>query len=262
MDLHTVEVAYDRAIELLSSSTNPRMRRRRSCRPIPSLSHLFRTLLNASIHRNRPTQPIRHSPALLPVSRVTRTLDNHSRVEEEEEVPRTCINHRRRHHRPIRPTRFRLETLVLPLATPFAHISQTTLLHSVSFRIRVHATFRNTSHQTERVSTITIQISLHRRLSLEVEDSVGSAYHKKHDRTARKDQARRCGRRPSLRRRGWSSYSASGLPPPIEERDPPPPISFPSSSSRDCLPTFLESEEEIFIPTLRTTMRARMISII
>ena len=137
-----------------------------------------------------------------------------------------------------------------------ASITQTTLLHTVSFRIRVHATFRNTSHHTERVSTITIPITfLPSPAPLpEVEESVDSAYHKKHDRpparTNRPDDADAAPHYDYEQGEAGPSYLSSGAPPPFEERDAPPPFfstPFPSSSSR--LPTFLESEQEIFIPT-------------
>ncbi|KAH9968799.1 hypothetical protein BC827DRAFT_1121470 [Russula dissimulans] len=136
-----------------------------------------------------------------------------------------------------------------------ASITQTTLLHSVSFRIRVHATFRNTSHHTERVSTITIPITfLPSPAPLpEVEESMDSAYHKKHDRpptrTNRRDDADAAPHYDHEEGEAGPSYLASGAPPPFEERDAPPPFfstSFPSSSR---LPTFLESEQEIFMPT-------------
>ncbi len=138
-----------------------------------------------------------------------------------------------------------------------ASVTQTTLLHSVSFRIRVHATFRNTSNHTERVSTITIPITfLPSPAPLpEVEESVDSAYHKKHDRppvrTNRRDDddADAAPLYDYEECQAGPSYLASGAPPPFEERDAPPPFSstsFPSSSSR--LPTFLESEQEIYIP--------------
>jgi hypothetical protein len=128
-----------------------------------------------------------------------------------------------------------------------ASITQTTLVHSVSFRIRVQATFRNTSHHTERVSTITIPITfLPSPAPLpEVEESVSSAYHKKHDRPpARTNRPDDVDAAPHYEGEAGPSYLASGLPPPFEERDAPPPF-FPSSSSR--LPTFLESEQEIFM---------------
>jgi neural Wiskott-Aldrich syndrome protein len=136
-----------------------------------------------------------------------------------------------------------------------ASITQTTLLHSVSFRIRVHATFRNTSQHTERVSTITIPITfLPSPAPLpEVEESVDSAYLKKHDRpparTNRRDDVDAAPHYEFEEGEAGPSYMASGAPPPFEERDAPPPFfptHFPSSSSR--LPTFLESEQEILIP--------------
>jgi hypothetical protein len=136
-----------------------------------------------------------------------------------------------------------------------ASITQTTLLHSVSFRIRVHATFRNTFNHTERVSTITFPITfLPSPAPLpEVEESVDSAYHKKHDRppistNRRDDDADAAPHYDYEEGQAGPSYLASGAPPPFEERDAPPPFfsaSFPSSSG---LPTFLESEQEILIP--------------
>jgi neural Wiskott-Aldrich syndrome protein len=136
-----------------------------------------------------------------------------------------------------------------------ASITQTTLLHSVSFRIRVHATFRNTFNHTERVSTITFPITfLPSPAPLpEVEESVDSAYHKKHDRppvrTNRGDDDTDAAPHYDYEEsQAGPSYLASGAPPPFEERDAPPPFfstSFPSSSR---LPTFLESEQEIFMP--------------
>ena len=135
-----------------------------------------------------------------------------------------------------------------------ASITQITLLHSVSFRIRVHATFRNTSNHTERVSSITIPITfLPSPAPLpEVEESVDSAYHKKHDRppvrTNRGDDDDAAPHYDYEEGQAGPSYLVSGAPPPFEERDAPPPFfstSFPSSSR---LPTFLESEQEIFMP--------------
>ena len=143
-----------------------------------------------------------------------------------------------------------------------ASITQTTLLHSVSFRIRVHATFRNTSHHTERVSTITIPITfLPSPAPLpEVEESVDSAYHKKHDRpparTNRNDDADAAPHYDYEEGQAGPSYLASGAPPPFEERDAPPPFSLTSFPSSSRLPTFLESEQEIFIPPAEDTAAA------
>ncbi|KAI0304719.1 hypothetical protein BC826DRAFT_1100516 [Russula brevipes] len=109
---------------------------------------------------------------------------------------------------------------------------------------------------TERVSTITIPITfLPSPAPLpEVEESMDSAYHKKHDRpparTNRGDDDDAAPHYDYEQGEAGPSYLASGAPPPFEERDAPPPFfstSFPSSSSR--LPTFLESEQEIFMPT-------------
>ncbi|RPD63055.1 hypothetical protein L227DRAFT_522029 [Lentinus tigrinus ALCF2SS1-6] len=143
-----------------------------------------------------------------------------------------------------------------------ASITQATLLHSVSFRLLVHATFMNMSTHTERVSTLTIPlIILPPSAPLpEVEPSVDAAYHKKHDRpptrTIRLDDA-------DVPQYEAGPSGAPGAPPPFEEREAPPPFwsaeAEASSSSRpptfleseastSRLPTFLESEREIFVP--------------
>ncbi|KAI0068274.1 hypothetical protein BV25DRAFT_1793336 [Artomyces pyxidatus] len=139
--------------------------------------------------------------------------------------------------------------------TECASISQSTLLHSVTFRLRIHATFRNMSNHTERVCTIAIPITfLPPPAHLpEVEEWVDSAYHKKHDRP------------PSKTVRGEDTDAAphyeegqagpSGAPPPFEERDAPPPF-FSEASTSTRLPTFLESEQEIFVPHNEDTVMA------
>ena len=146
-----------------------------------------------------------------------------------------------------------------------ASISQSTLLHTVSFRLVVHATFMNMSSHTERVSTLTIPLLILPPSAPlpEVEPSVDAAYHKKHDRpptrTVRLDDA-------DVPQYEAGPSGAPGAPPPFEEREAPPPFwsasaeAEASSSSRpptfleseastsSRLPTFLESEREIFVP--------------
>ncbi|KAJ2965501.1 hypothetical protein NUW54_g14099 [Trametes sanguinea] len=74
-------------------------------------------------------------------------------------------------------------------------ITQSTLLHDVSFRLLVHATFMNMSSHTERVCTISIPLHILPPSAPlpEVESSIDEAYHKKHDkpptRTVRQDDA-------------------------------------------------------------------------
>ena len=132
-------------------------------------------------------------------------------------------------------------------------ITQTTLLHSVAFRLRVHVTFRNMATRTEHVSTLALPLTfLPPPAPLpELEAGMDSAYHKKHDRpparTVRGDDQDAA---PHYEEgeAGPSVFvvSASGEPPPFEERDAPPSFAEASTSSR--LPTFLESEQEIYIP--------------
>ncbi|KAI9057088.1 hypothetical protein FKP32DRAFT_1661639 [Trametes sanguinea] len=131
-------------------------------------------------------------------------------------------------------------------------ITQSTLLHDVSFRLLVHATFMNMSSHTERVCTISIPLHILPPSAPlpEVESSIDEAYHKKHDkpptRTVRQDDAE------------VPEYEAgpsviAGAPPPFEEREAPPPFwsaeDEAESSTSTRLPTFLESEHEIYVPT-------------
>ncbi|KAI0724437.1 hypothetical protein C8T65DRAFT_563579 [Cerioporus squamosus] len=143
-----------------------------------------------------------------------------------------------------------------------ASITQATLLHTVSFRLLVHATFINMTSHTERVSTLAIPLLILPPSAPlpEVEASVDEAYHKKHDRpptrTVRLED-------PDVPQYEAGPSGAPGAPPPFEEREAPPPfwsaeaeastssrpptfLESEASSSR--LPTFLESEREIFVP--------------
>jgi neural Wiskott-Aldrich syndrome protein len=138
--------------------------------------------------------------------------------------------------------------------TECASISQTTVLHSVSFRLNVYVSFVNTTSRTERFSTISIPILIIAPPAPlpEVEESMAADYQKKHDRppakTVRYDDESSSA--PRYDGEAGPSVLSSGAPPPFEERDAPPPF---SSSEREAststhLPTFLESEREIIIP--------------
>jgi hypothetical protein len=133
----------------------------------------------------------------------------------------------------------------------YASITQTTLLHSVSFWLNVHVSFVNTSNRTERFSTVTIPVVIIPAPAPlpEVEEWLGAAYHKKHDRppvkTTRRDDADPAV--PHDEGEAGPSVPTSGAPPPFEERDAPPPFQREASTSTR-LPTFLESESEILVP--------------
>ncbi|KAI0757116.1 hypothetical protein C8Q80DRAFT_1091932 [Daedaleopsis nitida] len=154
-------------------------------------------------------------------------------------------------------------------------ITQSTLLHSVSFRLLIRATFMNMSTHTERVSTLTIPLLILPQSAPlpEVEPSVDAAYMKKHDRpptrTVRQEDT-------DVPQYEAGPSGAPGAPPPFEEREAPPPfwsteaeastssrpptfIESEASTSRlptfieseastSRLPTFLESEREIYVP--------------
>ncbi|KAH9946786.1 hypothetical protein B0H21DRAFT_808352 [Amylocystis lapponica] len=132
-----------------------------------------------------------------------------------------------------------------------ASISQTSLIHSVSFRLRVHATFVNMSTRRERVSTVSIPIIVLPPVAPlpEVEHSMDAAYHKKHDRpptrTVRADDDA-----PRYEEGEAGPSFLGGAPPPFEEREAPPPFfsAEAEASTSTRLPTFLESEREIFVP--------------
>ncbi|KAI0374283.1 hypothetical protein BV20DRAFT_1041275 [Pilatotrama ljubarskyi] len=133
-----------------------------------------------------------------------------------------------------------------------ATITQATLLHTVSFRLHVHATFMNMSNHTERVSTLSVPLNiLPPNAPLpEVEASMDEAYHKKHDRpptrTVRQDDA-------EVPEYEAGPSAIAGAPPPFEEREAPPPFwsteAEAEASTSTRLPTFLESEREIYMPS-------------
>ena len=127
-------------------------------------------------------------------------------------------------------------------------ITQTTLLHNVSFQLNVHISFVDIASRTETLYTIPIPIHIIPPPAPlpEVEEWVDAAYQKKHDRpplrTVRQEDTEISA---PLYHEGEAGPSYT-QPPPFEDRDVPPPP-FPSTSSG--LPTFQESENEIYIPT-------------
>ena len=134
-------------------------------------------------------------------------------------------------------------------------ITQTTLLHSVSFLLNVHTSLVDIASRTERLYTIPIPINIIPPPAPlpEVEEWVDTAYQKKHDRpplrTVRQEDTEISA---PLYPEGEAgpSYIQHGAPPPFEDRDVPPPPFFPSEASTSTgLPTFQESENEIYIPT-------------
>ncbi|KAI1797769.1 hypothetical protein LXA43DRAFT_981966 [Ganoderma leucocontextum] len=162
-----------------------------------------------------------------------------------------------RHHPPSE------EAYPTDLDAECAYITQSTVLHSVSFRLLVHATFIRMSSHTETVSTVSMPlIILPPSAPLpEVESSVDSAYMKKHDRPPTRTVRTEDAEVPQYEA-GPSAVPAA--PPPFEEREAPPPFwsaaaeastsshlptFLEAEASSSGLPTFLESEREIYVPS-------------
>ncbi|KAJ7630742.1 hypothetical protein FB45DRAFT_1027931 [Roridomyces roridus] len=140
--------------------------------------------------------------------------------------------------------------------TEYASITQLTLLHSVTFQINVHISFVDMSSRTESVTTISIPVIILAPPAPlpEVAPSMDAAYSKKHDRpparTVRQEDPDFSAPHYSEGVAGPSALPG-GAPPPFEERDAPPPFfhSAAEASTSSRLPTFLESEAEIIIPS-------------
>ncbi|KAJ7597167.1 hypothetical protein C8J56DRAFT_1159127 [Mycena floridula] len=130
-------------------------------------------------------------------------------------------------------------------------ISQLTLLHSVSFRVNILISFVDMSNRTERISSISIPVSILPPPAPlpEIAASMDVAYQKKHDRPPAKTN-RQEDADFSAPRYTEGQAGPSFAPPPFEERDAPPPFfsSAAEASSSTRLPTFLESESEIIMP--------------
>ena len=126
----------------------------------------------------------------------------------------------------------------------FPFISQTTVLHCVTFRLMVYITFINMSNHTEHVERIVIPLTIIPPPAPlpETDADLDIAYRKKHDkppqRTVRGDD--------SDNTPHYEEAGPSYAPPPFEERDAPPPFQEPSSSNTTRLPTFLEAEGETY----------------
>lgn len=132
-------------------------------------------------------------------------------------------------------------------------ITQTTLLHSVMFHIKIHVSFVDVTNRTERISVLSIPINIlapSATISGAL-NSIDQAYLKKHDRppfkTSRQEDADTVVPQYSENEAGPSMQGGGGAPPPFEERDAPPPffslLAGASTSTR--LPSFLESEREV-----------------
>ena len=136
-----------------------------------------------------------------------------------------------------------------------ALITQTTLLHTVSFHIKLLVSFVDTSNQTERISTIIIPVTILPPPAPlpQISQAIDDAYQKKHDRpptrTVREEETD-----PSIPHysegEAGPSMLSPGAPPPFEERDAPPPFfaSAHEASTSSYLPTFQESEREVIFP--------------
>ncbi|KAG6878435.1 hypothetical protein C0993_007036 [Termitomyces sp. T159_Od127] len=135
-------------------------------------------------------------------------------------------------------------------------VTQLTIFHSITFCLFVYVSFVDITSRRERISTLSIPITILAPPAPlpQVSPEFDAAYSKKHDRpplrTVRHDDGDHSVPHYSEGEAG-PSVLPNNEPPPFEERDAPPPFSLDdtgnSSSSR--LPTFLESEEEIIIPT-------------
>ncbi|KAH0590553.1 hypothetical protein J132_05794 [Termitomyces sp. J132] len=135
-------------------------------------------------------------------------------------------------------------------------ITQLTILHSITFCLFVYVSFVDITTRSERISTLSIPISILAPPAPlpQVSPEFDAAYSKKHDRpplrTVRHDDGDHHIPHYSEGEAG-PSILPNSAPPPFEERDAPPPFSSDDSggSSSSRLPTFLESEEEIIIPS-------------
>ncbi|KAG6896888.1 hypothetical protein C0992_005452 [Termitomyces sp. T32_za158] len=136
-------------------------------------------------------------------------------------------------------------------------VTQLTIFHSITFCLFVYVSFVDITSRRERISTLSIPVTILAPPAPlpQVSPEFDAAYSKKHDRpplkTVRHDDDGDHSIPIYSEGEAGPSILPNNEPPPFEERDAPPPFSLDdtrrSSSSR--LPTFLESEEEIIIPT-------------
>jgi hypothetical protein len=137
-----------------------------------------------------------------------------------------------------------------------AAITQLTLLHNISFWLSIDISFVDTFTHRERISNVSIPLTILAPSAPlpEVSQATDDAYHKKHDRpplkTVRHDELDHSIPHYSEGEAGPSMLSNSA-PPPFEDRDAPPPFFFSEAeaSTSTRLPTFLESESEIIVPS-------------
>lgn len=133
-----------------------------------------------------------------------------------------------------------------------ALITQSTLLHNVTFQIKIYISFVDSTTQSERISTIVIPIIISPPPAPlpQVSRAIDEQYSKKHDRppmrTNRYDEDASVPHYAD----NEAGPSMSTAPPPFDDREAPPPFfateAEASTSSR--LPTFLESEAEVILP--------------
>ncbi|THH03225.1 hypothetical protein EW145_g6422 [Phellinidium pouzarii] len=134
-----------------------------------------------------------------------------------------------------------------------ASSSQSTLLHTVEFRIQVRVTYLHVSTRSEQTYSLTIPVTILPPPAPlpEVDSSIDSAYLKKHDRpplkTVRLEDSDVYSGDYDTSQPGPSA-SAHGAPPPFDDA-PPPFFSLGEASTSSRLPTFFESESEIIIPS-------------
>lgn len=145
-------------------------------------------------------------------------------------------------------------------------ISQSTLLHNISFCLDVHVSLVDTTRHTEKIHTITIPLTVAPPPAPlpEVAESIDTAYSKKHDRPpVRTNRIEDSDFAPHYSEGAAGPSAALGAPPPFEERDAPPPFSSSAteaSTSHHGLPTFLESETEIMVPSEESNGSSRLYS--
>ncbi|KAL5495484.1 hypothetical protein ACEPAI_947 [Sanghuangporus weigelae] len=129
-----------------------------------------------------------------------------------------------------------------------ASISQSSVLHTIEFRVQVRVTFLHVSTRSERIFALVLPVTILPPPAPlpEIDPSFDMAYMKKHDRPPVK----------TVRREDSDIYTAehetqagpSALaPPPFEEA--PPPFFSVGEASTSRLPTFFESESEIIVPS-------------
>lgn len=134
-----------------------------------------------------------------------------------------------------------------------ASISQTTLMHTVEFRVQFRVTYLHVSSRTEQTYPLIIPITIIPPPAPlpDIDPSLDSAYRKKHDRppvkTVRREDSDVYVDDHDLNQPGPSALP-NGAPPPFDDA-PPPFFSVGEASTSSRLPTFFESEAEIIMPS-------------